>query len=157
MALLMLFLFYGFLTLAAGQSSVPILTNQNVDVPPLKLVSLPLTKPEAKGLLSVEVENAKGFGVRVALQPDGASVPAETTGFAPKHTLFWKVGSGKDWRLVIDNAMEGRAVASVKVNVSYTPSFEPGPLRGPEAWRVQALVAMTAVVMFGVIWWGKRL
>jgi hypothetical protein len=154
----MLSLFYGFFLLfVAGRDSV-VFPNQTINVPPNESVTLPLTIPAKKGLLSIRAENQQNFGIRLGLKSaKDLSATQETTGFAASHTVFWKVGPELNWLVVVDNAMEGRAAAVVRVSASFESNLEVGPVQNPAPERVRALAATVAIVLIVAVWIGTKL
>ncbi len=133
--------------------------DEEVRVGPGKIRTLDLDI-EANGRVVCEHHVVSGAsGVRVVLLKKGEAakwVKGEAhstlagTAFAHDGSFTHRVAGDAEYRLVLDNRMEGREAALVRLRVTVVRGEGKGPARGPDRARGQAAV-WVSVTLFLVI------
>jgi hypothetical protein len=133
--------------------------DEEVRVGPGKIRTLDLGL-EANGRVVCEHHVVEGAsGVRVVLLKKAEAekwVKGEAhrtlagTGFAHDGSFTHRVAAEDEYRLVLDNRMEGRSAALVRLRVTVVTGEGTGPAKGPDRRRGQTAV-WASVVMFLVI------
>jgi len=146
----------GALAMGATQE---IVLNEEVRVGAGKLRTLDLAMA-ADGRVVCEHHVLQGeTGVRVVLLEQAeaekwmageAHAALAGTAFAHDGSLTHKVVGGRDYRLVLDNRMEGRHAALVRLRVTVVQGEAAGPARGPDPARGQAAVWISVALFLGI-------
>ena len=144
---------------AAWGLTQEIVFDEEVRVGPGKIRTLDLGL-EANGRVVCEHHVVRGAsGVRVVLLKKGEAakwVKGEAhsslagTTFVHDGSFTHRVAAEDEYRLVLDNRMEGREAAVVRLRVTVVLGEGKGPARGPDRARGQAAV-WVSVMMFLVI------